>query len=411
MKRFFPILQLGLGALGLFVLVMLLMGLFQSSVTETAAQNTPATEATREGRATPKPTKKPKVAWADATLEHVKFRKARTILKLNGQIKIWSWLPDNRRLLVELEDPESKKVTTRFRVVTLDVKTGEIVDYGQRREVGPAPVWIEKTSSVMYVWDTFPPGKGEIRLGQAGGQFQTMANGYAQLGVQPYTRNIYYLLVGAVPNALRLTRAGQPELAPQIPFSQLPLPWGLPKIDPQGQRLVIIGSPDFHILNLENGELQTYPVAEEKSSELSPVSAMKGVWNPNGTTLAVALGANNNNGPGSGSIFSQLALFDPTTGKVQDLKLPTHWVHEFEWSPKGRFILAKGGDPETRELYPNTFWLVDPKDGAFRQLKYFPPVSDTTDTSMAWNAKGKLAWVQNVPEGLGIAITQVKPRR
>lgn len=419
MKRILPILQIGLGILGLAVLVLVLSGLFQSKLAETGARETPTTVAqatrkpTREDKPTPKATKKPKVDWADAKLKQVKFGKARTILTLNGQIKIWSWLPDNRRLLVELEDPESKEVITRFRIVTLDVKTGEIVDYGRRRDVGPAPVWIEKTSSIAYLWDIFPGGKPEIRLGQAGGQVQTLAEGFAGLSVQANSENIYYLLVNTKPNALRLTRASQPELAPSSPFAQLALPWGTPKIDPRGKRLVIIGRPDFHVLDLESGELQIYPVAEQQQGfELSPVWAMSGVWNPNGTDLAVTLGANMNNGRNSsGPLFSQLALFDPTSGKVQDLKLPTHWVHEYEWSPKGRFLLAKGGDPESRELYPNTFWLVDPRDAKFRQIEYFPQFSDTTASSMAWSANGRLAWVQNAPEGLGIALTKAKPGR
>ncbi len=62
-------------------------------------------------------------------------------------------------------------------------------------------------------------------------------------------------------------------------------------------------------------------------------------------------------------------------------------------------------------MYPNSFWLVDASNKQFRQIDYFPKVSDTTATWMAWNDKGQLAWVQNVPEGLGIAITRVLPRR
>ncbi|MBI4674625.1 MAG: hypothetical protein HY741_23520 [Chloroflexi bacterium] len=404
MKRIVNLIQIVLGGIGLVALVVLLNGMFQQQAAVTAARRTPTAASFKP---TPKATKPAKVDWENATLEQIQFGKTRTILKQNAQIKIWSWLPDNRRLLIELEDPQSPEVTAHFRIVTLDVKTGEIVEYGRRRDEGSPPLWIAETKSVVFTWDTFPGGQHEIRLGRAGGQVQTIAKGFAGLSVQPGTDNIYYLLVSAQPNALRLTQASQPELAPQIPFAHLSLPWGGAEIDPQGKRLVIIGRPDFQILDLESGELQIYPVAKQRSSELPPVWAMSGAWNPDGKNLAVTLGANFDHGPS----FSQLALFDPGSGQVQDLKLPTRWVYEYEWSPKGRFLLAKGGDPKTGDLYPDSFWLVDPRDATFKQLKYFPQVKDSTSTLMAWSAKGQLAWVQNVPEGLGIAITQVRPGR
>ncbi len=89
----------------------------------------------------------------------------------------------------------------------------------------------------------------------------------------------------------------------------------------------------------------------------------------------------------------------------------SRWAQITIMDPRLANLLAKGADPKTGEAYPDSFWLVDPRNSTFKQLKYFPQVSDATATLMAWNAKGQLAWAQNVPEGLGIAITPVRPGR
>lgn len=78
----------------------------------------------------------PPPEWTDATLDQIRFGEPRVVLTDTHLIKVIAWLPDNQRLLLELGTDEP---VVNFRIVTLDVVTGESVEYGRRpeREIPP----------------------------------------------------------------------------------------------------------------------------------------------------------------------------------------------------------------------------------------------------------------------------------
>lgn len=175
--------------------------------------------------------------------------------------------------------------------------------------------------------------------------------------------------------------------------------------------MAIVGSPEWGMLNLVTGQFQAFAVAAQvKNGTATGTSSEK--WSPNGKQIAFTFTQDPNFDI---ALVPPLSLFDATTGKVQSAKLPIPGVVEFDWSPKGRFLLVKGANPKGVDAqhipYPNTFWLVDARDQTFKALDYFPTINDGTQTWMAWNGKGQLAWVKNVPEGLALVITQIAPER
>ncbi len=58
---------------------------------------------------------------------------------------IAEWLPDNRRLLISQGDGAFGTIST------LDVTTGEMVEYAQRRDVSNQPIWLDEAQGVMFV--------------------------------------------------------------------------------------------------------------------------------------------------------------------------------------------------------------------------------------------------------------------
>ncbi|MBI4674623.1 MAG: hypothetical protein HY741_23510, partial [Chloroflexi bacterium] len=312
-----------LGGIGLVALVVLLNGMFQQQAAVTAARRTPTAASFKP---TPKATKPAKVDWENATLEQIKFGKTRTILKQNAQIKIWSWLPDNRRLLLELLDPEAKDVESAFRIITLDVKTGEIVEYGRRGDGATAPELIEQTESAVYLYSNWQTGQGpQTRIGGTDGKVQQMTEGYAAYSVHPRTGEIYYRVAGTQPNSLRLLDPSQHELTPRILFPSLSLPPGSPLIDPKGRTMAIVGSPEWGMLNLVTGQFQAFAVAAQvKNGTATGTSSEK--WSPNGKQIAFTFTQDPNFDI---ALVPPLSLFDATTGKVQSAKLPIPGVVEF----------------------------------------------------------------------------------
>jgi hypothetical protein len=347
------------------------------------------------------------VEWENATLDQVQFSDPKIILSQNAQIKIWSWLSDNKRLLAELEDPTSQQVETRFRIVTLDTESGEILEYGRRRNLGSPPLWHERTQTITFSWQEFLGLSPQIRVGRIGGHVQIAVQALASYTVNSNSGEAFYRVASGMPTILGSFNLESPTPTPSYRYLGLALPLGAPLVNQAGTQLAIVGSPTWGMLDLDTARLRTFPslAPAEQNSEAGPVTQGTGneQWSPNGKQIAFLQVIQSVENRFRGE---SLALLDSLTTTVLPVSLPINDFMELDWSPASRFILARGGDPETLELYPNSYWLVDSNTRESIMLDYFPRTADAGSTLLAWSADGKIAWVKNVPEGLGIAITQ-----
>jgi len=394
-----------LSLLALGALVLVLNSLFQTRLTQIGVAPSPDTFSQDTGASSPDSGLAD--AWKNATLDTIQFGEPRVVLTHQGAVKIHTWLPDDRRLLLELEDPTvGEDVARHYRIVTLDVETGRIVEYGRREDSNNKPAWIDRTGQVAFTFaplDT-PP---EIRLGSTGGEVRTIERSNALLAVQPSTGRLYYLRRELTGNPLRALNLSQRQAAVEMPSTSSQLPTGLPAIDPTSQFLAILWRTDLPLVNLGNGQVRTYSFANLPQSDL-PWWAMDGIWSPNGQTLAMILGQDSDTGL---LVASKLALFDRTSGKVRFVDLPAQFVMELSWDPSNRFILARGVPSGGSMADTNVFWLIDATRGAYKESSYFPATLFPRYPFMAWSRKGQLAWIRGSNNGPQIVITQISPGR
>jgi hypothetical protein len=150
MKQVWQLIGSLIGVLLLITLVLVLNALFQAQVTQTGSAPPPTP--TSQAKVTPSPTSLSNDAWKTATLDKIQFGDPRVVLTHQGAVKIHTWLPDDRRLLLELLDPTAGEDVARgYRIVTLDVDTGQVVEYGRRDNGVAKPVWLDRTSNVAFV--------------------------------------------------------------------------------------------------------------------------------------------------------------------------------------------------------------------------------------------------------------------
>jgi len=298
-----------------------------------------------------------------------------------------------------------------YRIVTLDVETGQVVEYGRRSDDDSPPVWVDAVQGVaFFYWNSLRGEAPEIRLGLRDGSIQTIAREVGPPKVQPSTGRLFYFQREPSDNPLRMFDPAQPRAEPRVPWPSIKLPLGRPIIDPTGRSMAILLGTDLPLLNMQNGQVRTYPFPDQPQlPELLPWWAMDGGWSPDGKVLALILGKGNP--PENLLRISKLALFDTTSGNIRFIDLPAQFVMELDWDPSSRFILARGVPSGGSMADTNVFWLVDATRGAYKESSYFPATLFPRYPFMAWSRKGQLAWIRGSNNGLQIVITQISPGR
>jgi len=400
MKRLLKLTEGLLGVLLLVGLVFSLNSLFQAQVTQSdvavptqIAESNPAVASTTA----------PALTWEMATLDQIRFGEPRVVFTNTGLIKIHDWLPDNRRLLLEVEDPKRQDPAIHYRIVTLDLPTGEITEYGRRRDWDASPVWLEKARGVAFtIWNTWAGESPQVHLGFAGGQVRVLdRHAYASLAADPQTGNLFYLKQEDPTNTLQVVDVAQ-GLTVASPLRQDNLPWGELRVDPTGQWLASFRGRLSHApLHLANRHKTNVTRVEFDSWW-----PLDGTWSPDGRRLALVLG----NGDMLISI-SKLALLNPETLKWQFINLPAQFITELEWGPSSRFLLVRGVPLGFTPADPYEFWLVDVMLGTFKKVSYFPPNTFPEYPFMAWSRTGQLAWLKGVNGGFQLVTTQVSAGR
>jgi len=372
------------GLVGLTLLIALVLALnfvFQAQVTQTGAA--------------PPPTSAMADMWKNATLDTIQFGEPRAVFTYTAGIKIYDWLPDNRRLLVELEDPITQNPNARYRVVTLDVETGQLVEYGRRMDWSErTPVWLEKVPGVAFVtWNTWTGESPKVLLGMAGGHMRILdEHANATLAVDPRTGYLLYLKPETPQQPLWAVDVVSGRMV-ESPLMQANFPDGQLRIDPTGQWLVSMGDyfnrAPLYLANRNKGQINKI--------EFKSWRALDAIWSPHGNNLALILGT------GDGLLTqSQIALLNPENLEWHFINLPTQFVIEVDWGPSERYFLVRGVPLEHEISTPHKLWLVDTTSGGWKETSNFPPIIHPESIFMAWSKTGQVAFLR----GHQIMVTQ-----
>jgi len=385
------------------------------------ATTTPTTVMVPTGTALTSPTPVTVVAPTEAALpepttslpglDDYVFSKPQVVLTYTlGGTKLIDWLPDSRRLLLELKTGDP---VLHNRIVTLDVETGEIVEYGRRPDIDIKPVWVEKYQGVAYSFLKLTEAS-ELRFGRPGGQTIILDTDYFPVTVDPKTGRIFYQkLIPGTP--LRAIDPSENAMS-IIPFDTISLPMGIPLIDPTGKHLAVLGRNELPVLDLEQEQVYIYDFGALSQEPGLFWWAEDGAWNSTGQTLALRLTATED----SMSMYyveDRLAILDVTTGELRAFGLPSRWLDEIDWVPDGHHLLVKASyesdpneeDPEKADQ-PNLFWFVDTPTENYQAFDLFAVDYPTSGQFfMAWSPDGKrLAWLHRTSGGGGVFMSEVR---
>lgn len=341
--------------------------------------------------------------WENAALDQIQFGEPRVAFTHGAGIKLYSWLPDNRRLLVELEDPKEKDPAKRYIVATVNVETGELLEYGHRRDFSDRPpVWVENVQGIAYpTWNTWQQEPPRILLGLSGNRVQVVdehANAY--LAPDPRTGNFLYLEMETPDQPVHLFSATENrELFIQPAIAQLP--YRFLRTDAKGRWIASLNGFD------ESGSANKVVYVDRESGQVSQVEldakwVLDGAWSPNARHLALTLG--------NGSQWlseSRLVILNPQSQKVRNLNLPTLLFPELDWGPSSRHLLVRQVPLGSEPSQPHRLLLIDIKDGKMKRVPLFEGTIHPEPIYIAWSANGLVAWLK----GNNIMITQASPAR
>lgn len=252
---------------------------------------------------------------------------------------IAEWLPDNQRLLISQGDGAFGSIST------LNVATGEIVEYAQRRNLsGSSLIWLEEAQGVMFV-DATPEG-WELRFSD-GAEVITLANELASvfLAKDPSGERVatsFSLEPGAL---MTVDVAGQTELITTTALNEETKRVPLSSSDgyhfawsPNGNWLVQYLREDLFLLDTYTRSLCSIELGNYGEAGIGRVGYAK--WSPDSQYLAMIF-----SGP---TPTAQLAILDITSGELSIMQLtpeenvwPPFSLNDFTWSPDGKYLIAK----------------------------------------------------------------------
>ena len=209
----------------------------------------------------------------------------------DNNLRIATWLPDDKRLLISRYDPEMKK---EF-VETVNVETGKLVKYGERPAgVGVSPaydmVWLEKEQAVAF-------------LTSAGNNRKYLNISYAdERGIKRVVGNVMGTGLTALPNGEQLVffDATTPHLPYQLnekkiqgksvklknaPYLKISVEKSSsfdrfqPALQPQGRYLAYYNNQHFYLADLEAHHVCEIGLKRNQWS-------LGAYWSPNGRYLA-----------------------------------------------------------------------------------------------------------------------------
>ncbi|MFZ0544211.1 MAG: hypothetical protein WAM60_02150 [Candidatus Promineifilaceae bacterium] len=309
------------------------------------------------------------------------------IVATNGAgFSIAEWLPDNQRLLVAQGDGAFGTIST------LDVTTGEVVEYAQRRDISNFPVWLEEAQGIMFVeattegWDLrFSDGQIETIL--------TSELASTWLAKDPLNEQVTAVF-SSEPGALMtidptghtefVTAKQLDEETKRVPLSSgdgYHLAWS-----PNGAWLVQYKGEELYLINTQTQMICSVDLGDYGEAGIGRIGRAK--WSSNSQYLAMTF---------SGAApASQLAILDIALGEISTMQLtpeeniwPPSSPTDFTWSPDDKFLIAKVSIGKQDGISQYGLFLVDIHNN--NSFRLFPDYTFLgIGQSLTWSPDGSM---------------------
>jgi len=323
--------------------------------------------------------------------------------KLDGNVWIGDWLPDNRTISIVryLDDPKHEAFEE---IAALDTESGGVETYGIRRNmfILRMPDWLEEAKMMSFVGAVEPPAGPEDRnpplhlwITQAGTTVlenplvkdvvASTGRGHTVIAMQREPRQLIEVdaLTGnsrVLPADVSMFRGGESDGYLQMLWHPI-----LPLV-------AIFDDQRLGILDLETQgfEQMGFTVHEDAGIGTSFEWVQEAYWNQEEPLLAIRAVV----GHSMSEFWPQLMLLDVEKQTLATPHISDGWVTEVAWTPNAKDLLiftAQGIYPEIGE--PRSY-VLDTETGALFDLGTKGPTKSDTILDASWTADGRSLIVQ-----------------
>lgn len=280
-----------------------------------------------------------------------------TIVATNSVgFSVAEWLPDNQRLLISQGDGAFGSIST------LNVATGEIVEYAQRRDLsGSSLIWLEETQGVMFV-DATAEG-WELRFSD-GAEMITLADELASvfLAKDPSGERVAtsfslepgtLMTVDATGQTELITTTALNEATKRVPLSSSDghrLAWS-----PNGNWLVQYNGENLYLINVQTPKICSVDLGDYGEAGRGRVFYAQ--WSPDGRYLSMAIKRQHST--------PELNILDIESMELSILSIPLDtetWppdsIGGSVWSPNSQMILMQTGSYDAEIGKTVAEWLL-----------------------------------------------------
>lgn len=294
---------------------------------------------------------------------------------------IAEWLPDSQRLLVSEGDGAFGTIST------LDVTTGEMVEYAKRRDLSGTPlVWLDDAQGVIFV-DATTEG-WELRFSD-GKEPITLANELASVSItkDPSGERVATAFSSEPGALMTVNVTGQKDSVTAIELNEETKRVPLSSDDgyhlawsPNGDWLVQYMGENLYLIHTQTQRICSFDLGDYGEAGQGRVFYVQ--WSPDGRHLSMAIKRQNPT--------PELNILDIDSMELSVLSLPLDtetWPPESigrsVWSPDSQTILVQVGsyDDETEKVMVNWI-LVDVQARQYSDVlpdyKFLPGIGNIT---------------------------------
>lgn len=280
------------------------------------------------------------MSYAEENADFPVFSEPKIVATNNVGFSIAEWLPDSQRLLVSEGDGAFGTIST------LDVTTGEMVEYARRRDISGFPIWLDDIQGIMFVDATTEGWELQISDGK---DLITLANELASVTItKDPTSERVAIVSSSEPGALMTVDAtGQADLMtpierneetkriPQSSTDGYHLAWS-----PNRIWLAQYKADSLYLVNTQTQGICSFDLGDY--GEAGRGQMFYAQWSPDGRYLSMAIKRQNST--------PELNILDIDSMELSILSLPLDaetWPPESigrsAWSPDSQMILLQTG--------------------------------------------------------------------
>lgn len=298
----------------------------------------------------------------------------------NVGFSVAEWLPDSQRLLISQGDGAFGTIST------LDIMTGEMVEYARRRDVSSFPIWLDNVQGIMFVDATTEGWELQFSNGE---EPITLANELASVFIakDPSSERVVtafssepgaLMAVDATGQTSFVTATELNEETQHIPLSSddgYHLAWS-----PNGDWLVQYMDENLYLINTQTQRICAFDLGDYGEAGQGRIFYVQ--WSPDGRYLSMAIKRQNPT--------PELNILDIDSMELSILSLPLDietWPPESiggsVWLLDSQMIFVQVGsyDDETGKIMANWI-LVDIQTRQYSDVlpnyKFLPGVGNIT---------------------------------